>query len=427
VENSVTSVVKKINKKNMKEKVLERFLRYIKIDTQSNENSETTPSTEKQFELAKILKQELGELGLQDISLDDKCYLMATLPSNIDEKVPVIGFIAHMDTSPDMPGSVDNPNFVYDYNGEDIVINKEKNLVLSVKDFPELGDYIGKTIITTDGNTLLGADDKAGIAEIMTAIEFLVKNPQIKHGEIKVGFTPDEEIGRGVDHFDVKKFNAEFAYTLDGGGIGELEYENFNAAGAKVFIQGRNIHPGYAKDKMINAMLVAMEFNALLPANQRPEHTADYDGFFHVVKMEGTVENAMLQYIIRDHDKAKFELKKKLFADCVEFLKNRYGAEVLKLEIKDQYYNMKEMVLPVIHIVETAQKAMELTGVKPKVVPIRGGTDGARLSYMGLPCPNIFAGGHNFHGKFEYLPVESMEKAVDVILKIIELYSTKTA
>jgi len=274
---------------------------------------------------------------------------------------------------------------------------------------------------------LLGADDKAGIAEIMTAIEFLVKNPQIKHGEIKVGFTPDEEIGRGVDHFDVKKFNAEFAYTLDGGGIGELEYENFNAAGAKVFIQGRNIHPGYAKDKMINAMLVAMEFNALLPANQRPEHTADYDGFFHIVKMEGTVENAMLQYIIRDHDKAKFELKKKLFADCVEFLKNRYGAEVLKLEIKDQYYNMKEMVLPVFHIVETAQKAMELTGVKPKVVPIRGGTDGARLSYMGLPCPNIFAGGHNFHGKFEYLPVESMEKAVDVILKIIELYSTKTA
>ncbi len=407
----------------MKEKVLERFLRYIKIDTQSNENSETTPSTEKQFALAKILKQELEELGLQDISLDDKCYLMATLPANTDAKIPTIGFIAHMDTSPDMPGSVEKPNFVYNYNGDDIVINKEKNLVLTTKEFPELNDYIGKTIITTDGTTLLGADDKAGIAEIITAVEFLVHNPQIKHGTIKVGFTPDEEIGRGVDHFDVKKFNADFGYTLDGGGIGELEYENFNAAGAKVFIQGRNIHPGYAKDKMINAMLVAMEFNAMLPVNQRPEFTENYDGFFHIVRMEGTVENAMLQYIIRDHDKVKFENKKKLFTDCVDFLKNRYGADVLKLEMKDQYYNMKEQVLPVFHIVETAQKAMELVGVKPKVVPIRGGTDGARLSYMGLPCPNIFAGGHNFHGKFEYVPVESMVKATEVILKIIELYT----
>ena len=411
----------------MKEKVLERFLRYIKIDTQSNENSETTPSTEKQFALANLLKQELESLGLKDISLDEKCYLMATLPSNISEKVPTIGFIAHMDTSPDMPGSVENPNFVYEYNGEDIVINKEKNLVLTTTEFPELKDYIGQTLITTDGTTLLGADDKAGIAEILTAIEYLVNHPEIKHGTIRVGFTPDEEIGRGVDHFDVKKFNADFAYTLDGGGIGELEYENFNAAGAKVFVQGRNIHPGYAKDKMVNAMLVAMEFNSLLPANQRPEHTQDYEGFFHIVKMEGTVENAMLQYIIRDHDKVKFEEKKKLFTEAVDFMKNRYGADVLRLEMKDQYYNMKEQVLPVFHVVETAKKAMEDLFIVPKVVPIRGGTDGARLSYMGLPCPNIFAGGHNFHGKFEYVPVESLEKATEVILRIIELYSNKKA
>jgi len=411
----------------MKEKVLERFLRYIKIDTQSNENSETTPSTEKQFALANILKQELEGLGLQNISLDEKCYLMATLPSNISEKVPTIGFIAHMDTSPDMPGSVEKPNFVYDYNGDDIVINKEKNLVLTTTEFPELKDYIGKTLITTDGTTLLGADDKAGIAEILTAIEHLVNHPEIKHGTIKVGFTPDEEIGRGVDHFDVKKFDADFGYTLDGGGIGELEYENFNAAGAKVFVQGRNIHPGYAKDKMVNAMLIAMEFNALLPANQRPEHTQDYEGFFHIVKMDGTVENAMLQYIIRDHDKAKFEEKKKLFSEAVDFMKNRYGTDVFRLEMKDQYYNMRDQVLPVFHVVETAKKAMEDLGIVPKVVPIRGGTDGARLSYMGLPCPNIFAGGHNFHGKFEYVAVESMEKATEVILRIIELYTNKNA
>ena len=409
----------------MKEKVLERFLKYIKIDTQSDENSETTPSTAKQFNLAKVLKKELEDLGLSDISLDDKCYLMATLPANTDKKIPTIGFIAHMDTSPDMPGAVENPIMVHNYNGEDIVINKEKNLVLTTKEFPELEDYIGKTILATDGNTLLGADDKAGIAEIMTAVEFLVNNPQIIHGTIKVGFTPDEEIGRGVDHFDVKKFNAEFAYTLDGGGIGELEYENFNAAGAKVFIQGRNIHPGYAKNKMINAMLLAMEFNALLPANERPEHTSDYEGFYHIVKMEGSVENAMLQYIIRDHDKAKFLHKKQTITEAVEYMQKRYGADVFRLELKDQYFNMKEMVVPVMHVVDTARQAMEEVGVVPVLVPIRGGTDGARLSYMGLPCPNIFAGGHNFHGKFEYVPVETMEKAVEVILKIVELYSKK--
>jgi tripeptide aminopeptidase len=409
----------------MKEKVLERFLRYIKIDTQSDENSETTPSTEKQFTLARMLKQELEHLGLVDISLDEKCYLMATLPANTDKNIPTIGFIAHMDTSPDMPGAVENPNIVYNYTGEDVVINKEKNLVLTTTEFPELKEYIGKTLLTTDGNTLLGADDKAGIAEIMTAIEYLVQHPEVKHGTIKVGFTPDEEIGRGVDHFDVKKFNADFAYTLDGGAIGELEYENFNAAGAKIFIQGRNIHPGYAKNKMINAMLVAMEFNALLPANERPEHTSDYEGFYHLVKMEGSVENAMLQYIVRDHDKTKFEQKKKTMTVAVDYMKKRYGEDVFRLELKDQYFNMKEMVVPVFHVVETARQAMEEVGVVPVVVPIRGGTDGARLSYMGLPCPNIFAGGHNFHGKFEYVPVESMGKAVDVILKIIELYTNK--
>ena len=409
----------------MKEKVLERFLRYIKIDTQSDENCENTPSTEKQFNLAKVLKKELEDMGLSDISLDEKCYLMATLPSNTDTIIPTIGFISHMDTSPDMPGAVENPNFVYNYNGDDVVINKEKNLVLTTKEFPELKDYIGKTLLTTDGNTLLGADDKAGIAEILTAVEYLVQHPEIKHGTIKVGFTPDEEIGRGVDFFDVKKFNADFAYTLDGGAIGELEYENFNAAGAKIFIQGRNIHPGYAKNKMINAMLLAMEFNALLPANERPEHTANYEGFYHLVKMEGSVENAMLQYIIRDHCKTKFAAKKKTITEAVEFMQKRYGEDVFRMELKDQYFNMKEMVVPVFHIVETARQAMEEVGVEPVVVPIRGGTDGARLSYMGLPCPNIFAGGHNFHGKFEYVPVESMEKAVHVILKIIELYSKK--
>ena len=407
----------------MKDKVLERFLRYIKIDTQSDENTETTPSTQKQFNLAKVLKKELELLGLVDISLDDKCYLMATLPANTTKKIPVIGFIAHMDTSPDMPGEVTKPIIINNYKGGDIVLNKAKKIVLSPNDFPEMNDYIGETIITTDGTTLLGADDKAGIAEIITAIEYLKNNPQIKHGTIKIGFTPDEEIGRGVDHFDVKKFGADFGYTLDGGAVGELEYENFNAAGAKIFIQGRNIHPGYAKNKMINAMLLAMELNALLPPHERPEHTTGYEGFYHLVKMEGSVEKAMLQYIIRDHDKEIFEHRKKTIKDAVSFMQKKYGSNIFKLELKDQYYNMKEQVLPVFHVVETARKAMEELGITAHVIPIRGGTDGARLSYMGLPCPNIFAGGHNFHGKFEYVPLQSMEKAVKVILKIVEMYS----
>lgn len=409
----------------MKEKVLEKFLRYIAIDSQSDDSNETCPSTAKQFDMANLLKKELEDLGLQDVSLDEKCYLMATLPSNVDHDVPVIGFISHVDTAPDMPGKITDPQFVENYQGQDIVINKEKNLVLSTKEFPELLQYKGNTIITTRGETLLGADDKAGVAEIMTAIEYLVNNPQIKHGTIKVGFTPDEEIGRGVDFFDVEKFGAQYAYTMDGGEVGELEYENFNAAGAKVFIQGRNIHPGYAKDKMKNAILMAMEFNAMLPVDQRPEYTKDYEGFYHLIKMEGAVDEAMIQYIIRDHDRTKFEEKKKIFEAAVEFMQKRYGENAFKLEMKDQYYNMREMVEPVYHIVEIAEQAMKDLGIKPHIVPIRGGTDGARLSYMGLPCPNIFAGGHNFHGKFEYVPVESMEKATKVILKIIELYTNK--
>jgi tripeptide aminopeptidase len=408
----------------MKQQVLDRFLKYISIDTKSDDASESTPSTAKQFNLAKVLVEELNQLGLQDVSVDDKCYVMATLPSNTSKKVPVIGFIAHMDSAPDMSGENIKPNFVKDYAGQDIVLNKDLNLVLSPKEFPELNHYLGQTLITTDGTTLLGADDKAGIAEIMTAVEYLVQHPEIEHGTIKVGFTPDEEIGRGVDHFDVKKFAAEFAYTMDGGGVGELEYENFNAAGAKIFFQGRNIHPGYAKDKMLNAILIAMEFNALLPVNERPEFTCDYEGFFHLIKMEGSVENAMLQFIIRDHDFDKFEAKKKLMEKAVDFINARYPG-VARLEMKDQYYNMRKQVEPVFHVVETARLAMEELGIKPLVVPIRGGTDGARLSYMGLPCPNIFAGGHNFHGKFEYVPVESMEKASMVILKIIELYTKK--
>ena len=409
----------------MKKEVFERFLKYIKVDTQSDDNSETYPSTKKQFDLAKILQSELQEMGLKDVSLDEHCYLMATLPSNTTKKIPTIGFIAHMDTSPDMSGASVNPQILQNYDGKNIVLNKEKNIVLDINEFPELLEYTGQTIITTDGNTLLGADDKAGIAEIMTAVKYLIDHPEIKHGEIKIGFTPDEEIGRGVDKFDVKKFNAEFAYTLDGGGIGELEYENFNAAHAKVIFNGRNIHPGYAKDKMINAMILAMEFNSLLPVNERPEFTQDYEGFYHLIKMEGSVENASIQYIIRDHNREKFEAKKVFIKQTVDYMNLKYRENTVVLELKDQYFNMREQVEKTFHIVETAQKAMEELGIVPKVVPIRGGTDGSRLSFMGLPCPNIFAGGHNFHGKMEYVPVESMEKAVLVILKIVELYSEK--
>ncbi len=408
-----------INKNNL----IDRFLRYVQIDTQSDDRvTERYPSTEKQLVLSNLLVQELKQLGVEDVEIDQYGYVMATIPANTDKKVPTIGFLAHVDTAPDMPGANVKPRIVEKYDGNDIVLNNVLNVSILVADFPELKNYVGQSLIVTDGTTLLGADDKAGIAEIMTAVEFLMSNPNFKHGPIRIGFTVDEEVGRGVDHFDVKKFNADFAYTLDGGAIGELEFENFNAAGAKVFIQGRNIHPGYAKDKMLNAMHIAMEMNSLLPQSERPEYTAHYEGFFHLIGFQGSVENATLQYIIRDHSHVKFEARKAFISKCVDFINAKYGEGVAKLELKDQYFNMREKVEPVFHVVETAIKAMEEVGVKPKVKPIRGGTDGARLSYMGLPCPNIFAGGENFHGKHEYVPIESMVKATEVILKIIELY-----
>ncbi len=407
----------------LKKTLLEKFYRYISIDTQSDSTSQTFPSTHKQFDLAKLLAQELRDLGLADAHVDDNCYVMATLPANTDKEIPVIGFIAHVDTAPDMSGRDIKPTIFEDYDGEDILINQEKQMFLRVKDFPELKKYMGQTLITTDGTTLLGADDKAGVAEIMTAVEYLVNHPEIKHGTIKIAFTPDEEIGKGVDHFDVKKFGAKYAYTLDGGEVGELEFENFNAAFAKIKVQGRNVHPGMSKYKMINSMLVGTEFNDMLPVFDRPEFTEHYEGFFHLIKFEGTVEESTLQYIIRDHDRQKFEKRKQLVHDIAEFMNKKHGAGTITVEMKDQYYNMREMVEPVYHIVEIAEKAMLELGIKPKIKPIRGGTDGSRLSYMGLPCPNIFAGGHNFHGKYEFIPLESMEKATQVILKIAELYA----
>lgn len=407
----------------MKEAIKERFLKYIAIDTQSDEKSETYPSTQKQMEFSNYLSGELRSIGLQEVSVDEYGYVMASLPSNIDTKAPIIGFIAHMDTSPDMPGKVSNPIIVENYQGQDIILNHDLDLSLNINEFPELKKYIGNTIIATDGTTLLGADDKAGIVEIIEAMKYLIAHPEIKHGKIRIGFTPDEEIGKGVDYFSVEKFGADFAYTLDGGEIGELEYENFNAAGAKINIQGRNIHPGYAKEKMINALNIATEFNLLLPEFMKPEYTQDYEGFYHLIDINGSVENATMQYIIRDHDRKLFEDKKQLMLKTAHFLNQKYGSEIITIDMNDQYYNMREMVEKEMHIVETAFKAMELCGVKPLVVPIRGGTDGARLSYMGLLCPNIFAGGHNFHGKFEFVPLESMVKATEVIIKIAELYA----
>lgn len=407
----------------MKEKILERFLRYVKTDTQSKPDSSQFPSTDKQLQFAKTLADELKNAGLTDISLDEKAYVMATLPANVDFNVPVIGFLSHMDTSPDMSGTHVNPQVVNNYNGEDILLNKSSGLTLKTADFPEIKQYKGQTIITTDGTTLLGADDKAGIAEIITAMEYLVSHPEIKHGIIKVGFTPDEEVGRGVDFFDVKKFGAGYAYTMDGGELGELEYENFNAAKARVSIQGRNVHPGTAKNKMINSLLVAGEFNNLLPVEQRPEFTSDYEGFFHLTRLEGTVENSVIDYIIRDHDRTKFENKKALMHDIAGLLNRKYPDGTIKLEIQDQYFNMREKIEPVFHILEIARKAFEDLGIQPKIIPVRGGTDGSRLSFMDLPCPNIFAGGHNFHGKFEYVPLESMVAATNVIIRIVEMYA----
>ena len=409
----------------MKEKVLEKFLRYISIDTASDPESESQPSTSKQLDLSRLLVHELREMGINNAELDEWGYVMATIPSNLPEgeDVPAIGFIAHVDSAPDASGANIKPQIIKSYDGSDIIINKELGFVMKVDDFPELLKYKGQTLITTDGTTLLAADDKAGVAEIMTAAEYIMTHPEFSHGTIKIGFTPDEEIGRGVDKFDVEKFGAEFAYTLDGGEIGELEYENFNAASAKIFIQGRNIHPGYAKDKMINAIILGTELNAMLPVDQRPEYTTEYEGFFHIIRFDGTVEKANIQYIIRDHDFDKFESKKVLISQCVDFLNKKYGDCTFSLELKDQYYNMRKQVEPHYHIIEKAVKAMEMAGIKPKIKPIRGGTDGARLSFMGLPCPNIFAGGHNFHGKFEYIPAESMEKATEVIINLVSLYS----
>eukprot|EP01093_Parvamoeba_rugata_P017402 TRINITY_DN699_c0_g2_i2.p1 TRINITY_DN699_c0_g2~~TRINITY_DN699_c0_g2_i2.p1 ORF type:complete len:408 (-),score=95.49 TRINITY_DN699_c0_g2_i2:2093-3316(-) len=400
--------------------IIDRFISYITIDTQSDSSSETTPSTEKQWNLANKLVDELRAIGLSDVTIDENAYIMATLPSNVEHDVPTIGFISHFDTSPDFSGTNVKPQVIKNYDGKDIVLNKEENIILSSSYFDDLLQYIGQTIITTDGTTLLGADDKAGITEIVTAMEYLVNHPEIKHGTIRIGFTPDEEIGRGAHKFDVEKFGAEWAYTMDGSQIGELEYENFNAAGAKITIKGKSVHPGYAKGKMVNAVLIANKIINELPKHEIPEETDGRDGFFHVHHMEGEIENATVELIIRDHDLRRFNERKEL----VEAIVKKYNHEFdncVALELKDQYFNMKEKVKPVFHIVETAKKAMEDIGMKPIIKPIRGGTDGSQLSYMGLPCPNIFAGGHNFHGKYEYVPVESMQKAVEVIVRICQL------
>lgn len=404
--------------------VVDRFLKYVKFDTESSTETGTTPSTPGQMVLAYELEKELHNMGLEDISLDEKGYIMATLPANTDKKVPAIGFVAHMDTSPDLTGKNVNPQIVKNYDGKDIILSKELNVVLSPNDFHEMQDYIGQDLIVTDGKTLLGADDKAGIAEILTAVQYLKDHPEIKHGKIRIGFTPDEEIGAGADYFDVEKFGCEWGYTMDGGPIGELEYENFNAAGVKISIQGRSVHPGYAKDKMVNALVVANKLISLLPPNERPEHTTGYEGFFHLTNVSGTVDAATVGYIIRDHDRDIFEKRKQLMKDTVDFI-NKLYPESTTLEMKDQYYNMREKVEPVMHVVDLAFEAMTAVGVTPIVKPIRGGTDGARLSFMGLPCPNIFAGGHNFHGRYEFVPIQSMEKAVEVIVKIVELAASK--
>lgn len=404
------------------EKILDRFLRYVAIDTQSDENSESQPSAAKELDLLKLLCKELNDMGVE-ATLDEYGYVMGTLPSNIDKKVPAIGFIAHVDTSPDASGANVKPQIIENYDGSDIALKGVPGLYLKPSEFPELLAHKGETIITTDGTTLLGADDKAGVAEIMNAVQYMVEHPEFKHGDIKIGFTPDEEIGRGVVKFDVKRFGADYAYTMDGGEIGELEFENFNAASAKIHIQGRNVHPGYAKDKMKNAILIGMEFNDLLPIGQRPELTEGYDGFFHIISFKGAVEEADFGYIIRDHDRKKFEEKKELIAQCAHFINVKYGEGTATLEVKDQYYNMREQVEPYYFIVEKAVKAMEMAGVKPKIQPIRGGTDGANLSFKGLPCPNIFAGGMNFHGKMEFAPLENIEKASEVVLNIIKLYA----
>lgn len=408
--------------------IIDRFVSYVTIDTESDFNSPTTPSTPKQLVLANLIAKELKAIGMTEVTKDRKGYIMATLPSNVDHEVPVIGFVSHYDTSPDFTGNGVKPQIIENYGGGDILLNAEQNIILSPGYFKDLLQYKGQTLITTDGTTLLGADDKAGCTEIVTAMEYLINNPHIKHGKIRVGFTPDEEIGRGADFFDVKKFGAEWAYTMDGSQIGELEYENFNAAGAKITFKGKSVHPGYAKGKMINSMLIANEFINMLPKREIPQETKGYEGFFHITRISGSIEESNVELIIRDHDMKKFNKRKKTVEKIAKKINEKYakqfGEDICIAQVTDQYYNMREKVEPVMHIVDLAEKAMKDLGIKPLIKPIRGGTDGSRLSYMGLPCPNIFAGGHNFHGKYEYVPVESMQKAIDVIVRIAELTAT---
>ena len=414
-----------LKKINAMQHIIDRFISYVTIDTESDATSNTTPSTAKQWDLANKLVEELKSIGLEDVTIDDKAYIMATLPSNVSHNVPTIGFISHFDTTPDFTGANVKPQIIPNYNGKDIALNAEQNIVLSPSYFKDLLQYKGQTLITTDGTTLLGADDKAGITEIVTAMEFLIKNPEIKHGKIRIGFTPDEEIGRGAHHFDVEKFGAEWAYTMDGSQVGELEYENFNAAGAKITFKGKSVHPGYAKGKMINSMLIANDFINELPKGETPQETRGYQGFFHVYHLSGSIEETVLELIIRDHNKSKFEKRKELIHKIAKKFNKKFakqfGEDIVIAEVNDQYYNMKEKVVPVKHIVNIAETAMKELGIKPIIKPIRGGTDGCQLSYKGLPCPNIFAGGHNFHGKYEYVPIESMQKAVEVIIRIAEL------
>jgi len=409
-----------------KQDIIKRFISYVTIDTESDPDSKTTPSTSKQWDLAHVLTKELISIGMKDVTIDNNAYIMATLPSNVDHEIPTIGFVSHFDTSPDFTGANVKPRVVENYDGKDIALNAEQNIILSPDYFEDLLLYKGQTLIVTDGTTLLGADDKAGITEIISAMEYLIQNPEVKHGKIRIGFTPDEEIGRGAHKFDVEKFGADYAYTMDGSQIGELEYENFNAAGAKVTVKGKIVHPGYAKGKMINSMYIATEFINSLPRMETPEHTENYQGFFHLHDMEGTVDETVLKYIIRDHDKNHFEARKEMMQKVAQDMNQEYGREVVSVEIDDQYFNMKEKIEPVMHIVDIAENAMQELGINPIIKPIRGGTDGSQLSYMGLPCPNIFAGGHNFHGRYEYVPVESMIKATEVICKIAEITAEKS-
>lgn len=411
----------------MKQELIERFIRYAKVNTQSDPESSTCPSTQGQWELARMLVEELKSIGMEDVTVDENGYVMATLPANTDKNVPVIGFLAHMDTAPEFTGANVNPQIIEQYDGGDIMLNKEQGIILSPNDFPELAGYKGHTLITTDGTTLLGADDKAGIAEIMTAMNYLIQHPEIKHGKVRVAFTPDEEIGRGPHKFDVAKFGAQFAYTVDGGPLGELEYESFNAAEAKMTIKGKNVHPGTAKGKMINSIKIAMEFQQQLPADEAPEHTEGYEGFYHLLSFQGSVEETKLHYIIRDFDREQFEARKAKMNKIAASLAQKYGNDRITLEINDQYYNMREKIEPVRHIVDIAHEAMTNLGIEPKVKPIRGGTDGSQLSYMGLPTPNLFAGGENFHGRYEYISADTMVKSAEVIVEIIKLFEQKAS